>query len=180
MSLDREAKAQEENLAQARRDLDAARYLLAQAKTRLAKANADWEANKKSMVLGKREASRLEQQKAEADVSNQQRQVDRLTGEIDRLTRSAPEARASANKQREAAKDAEDAYRMCLKDCYDAVRKLAISPRDKEDLDKLQDPLKASVEELLAGYVPPTPPEPPTESKRAKKVLHFDANGDCH
>ncbi len=75
MSLDREAKAQEENLAQARRDLDAARYLLAQAKTRLAKANADWEANKKSMVLGKREASRLEQQKAEADVSNQQRQV---------------------------------------------------------------------------------------------------------
>jgi len=57
---------------------------------------------------------------------------------------------------------------------------LAISPRDKEDLKNLQDPLKTSVEELLAGYVPRTPPEPPTESKRAKTVLHFDANGDCH
>jgi len=177
-ALETEAKAQEGRLKQAPLDRDAARYLLTQANTRLVKAKADWEANKKSMVLGKREASRLELAQAEADVINQQRQVDRLTGEIDRLTRSAPEARASANKQREAAKAAEDAYRMCLKDCYDAVRKLAISPRDKEDL-KLQDPLKAPVEELLAGYVPRTPPEPPTESKRAKKVLHFDANGDC-
>lgn len=180
IKLEGEAKAQEDDLAKARRDLDGARYLLTLANARLEKAKADWEANKKSMVLGKREPSRLELAQAEADVINQQRQVDRLPGEIDRLTRSASEARASADKHKQsnAEKDAEDAYRMCLKDCYDAVRKLAISPRDKEDL-KLQDPLKAPVEELLAGYVPPTPPEPPTESKRAKKVLHFDANGDC-
>ena len=174
MSLDREAKAQEENLAQARRDLDAARYLLAQAKTRLAKANADWEANKKSMVLGKREASRLEQQKAEADVSNQQRQVDRLPGEIDRLTRSAPEARASADKQSKAAKDAEDAYRMCLKKCYDKASNSPL-PRDREQAQEL-------LQKLLAGetplYVPPTTPESPPKSS-GKKFLHFEATGDC-
>ena len=174
-----EAKAQEEKLAQARGGLDGAKYSLTQANTRLVKAKADWEANKKSMVLGKREQSRLDLAQAEANVSNQQREVNRLTGEIDRLTRSAPEARASATKQSKTAKDAEDAYRMCLKDCYDAVRKLAISPRDKEDLEKLQDPLKTPVEELLASRPPPETSEPLTKSSR-KKFLHFEATGDCH
>jgi len=67
--LEGEAKAQEGRLKQAALNRDAARYLLTQASTRLVKAKADWEANKKSMVLGKREESRLELAQAEADVT---------------------------------------------------------------------------------------------------------------
>ncbi len=179
-ALERGAEAQEENLAQARRDLKGTQFLLTQAKIRLEKAKADWEANKTSMVLGKREATRLELNKAEADVSTQQGRLDRLPGEIERLTKSSHEARASADKQSKAAKDAEDAYRKCLRDCYDAAKNSG-NPRDKKEAEKLSDPLTMPVEELRVGYVPPTAPESESGVKRSrKKTLHFEATGDCH
>ncbi len=197
---ERAARTQEENLKKAKLDLDDAQKQLNSAQVQLSEARKTLDAANKRVkfvedllkqttdVKTQEDYQRaaVNRNNAEQNLSKWNSQVltwqsesKRLTGEIDRLTKSSSEARASADKQLKAAKDAENAYRMCLKNCYDERRKLG-SDRDKEDLKNLQDPLKTSVEELLAGYVPPTPPEPPTESKRAKKVLHFDANGDCH
>jgi hypothetical protein len=186
----REARTQESDLTQARRDLEIAQKALDAARKRLEAANNKvkfWEdaaakANAEVATIGGQsyKDSRVAQSQAREEISKWESEVSRLSQEVARVTKSTPEARALADKNLKAAKAAEDAYRRCLKNCYDEASKSA-SPSDKEEAQKLSDPLTMPVEELLVGYVPPTTPESESPTKKARKqILHFETHGNCN
>ena len=191
ISSAREARTQESDLPQTKRDLESAQKALDAARNRLEAANKKvkfWEdaaakAGADVATIGGQsyKDSRVAQSQSREDISKWESEVSRLSQEVARLTKSAPDSRALADNNSKAAKAAEDAYRRCLRNCYDEASKSGRS-RDKEEAQKLSDPLTMPIEELLVGYVPPaTTPESESPTKKPrKKTLHFEAHGDCH
>ena len=187
---ERAAGAREDDLRQANRDLESAQLNLDAARKRLAAANEKVKFWQDAAAKAKADAatiggqsykdSLLAQSQARDDIGKWQSEVNRLSQEVAGLSKSTPDARALANKDTTAAKVAEDAYRRCLKQCYDEASKSG-NLRDKQEVQKLPDPLTMPEDELLLGYRPPTTPESEPPAKKTRKMtLHFDAHGNCN
>ena len=139
IASDRDAKAQEQGLVEAQANRDNARDKLKVASESMAEANRKLEnlaKRRRDVNPGQRRREeaelKLAQTRAREEMARQQSEIERLESDIARLTKSSAESRASADKQLKAAKDAENAYRSCLNNCYDAASKSG-SPRDKDE-----------------------------------------------